>query len=126
MSGSPERPKRISVKHQRNSSTDQDIMPQKVNGAFKDLALKSKILRLMASSNIEPVRFMDRCPSQYQKIGLIVDKLVSSKDMDLSVTWLGVYQNYHRVIIKQYPKDIASFEDIEGATKNELTYYKTI
>ena len=101
-------------------------MPQKVNGAFKELALRSKTLRLMASSNIEPVKFMDRYPSQYQKIGLIVDKLVSSNDMDISATWLGLYQNYHRVIIKQYPKDIASFEDIEGATKNELTYYKTI
>ena len=71
----------------------------------------------MVNSPIEPVQFMDRCPSQYQKIGLFVDKLVNPNEMNMSVTWLALYQNYHKVIIKQFPKDVVfSFEDIEYMT----------
>ena len=81
----------------------------------------------MANSNIDPALFMSRCPSQYKKIGLIVNKIVSHKEMNMSVTWIGLYQNYHRVIIKQFPKDIDfSLEDIEKVIKNELEYYKEI
>ncbi len=47
--------------------------------------------------------------------------------MDMAVTWLGLYQNYHRVIIKQFPKDLDfKFEDIEQIVSNEFNYYKNI
>jgi hypothetical protein len=58
---------------------------------------------------------------------MIVDKWVSPSDMDISITWLALYQNYHRVIIKQFPKDQGfTFEEIESTIKNELNYYKTV
>jgi hypothetical protein len=86
MSESP----KIIRKHARQASTDQDIMPQKVNGAFKDLALKYTAIKKLADSDSSE-KFGKRCPDQYQKIGLIVDKWVNPADMDVSLTWLASY-----------------------------------
>ena len=91
-----------------------------------DLAIKYTVFSKLANSS-KSENFGERCPSQYLKIGMMVDKWVYPRHMDTSITWLACYQNYHKVIIKQFPKDIGfSMTEIRAVIEDEINYYQKI